>query len=63
MEEWEILSLLKKDILPSHLKELILPLNSIDQIFRMIDSHFGYPYSEIEGIKDHIMGQCGIPDE
>ena len=48
MEEWEVLSFLKKDILPSHLREFILPLDSTDEVFRMIDSHFGYPYSEIK---------------
>ena len=63
MEEWEILSFLKKDILPSHLKELILPLDSTDEVFRMIDSHFGNPYSEIKSIKDHIIGQSVLPDD
>ena len=57
------LSFLKKDILPSHLKELILPLDSTDQIFRMIDSHFGYLYSAIKKIKDHIIGQSVLPDD
>ena len=36
MEEWEILSFLKTDILPSHLREIILPLDSIDEAFQMI---------------------------
>ena len=63
MEEWEILSFLKKDILPSHLREFILPLDSTDEVFRMIDSHFGNPYSEIKSIKDHIIGQSILPDD
>ena len=63
MEEWEILSFLKKDILPSHLKEIILPLDSTDEILRMTDSHFSQPYSEIKKMKDHIIGQAPLPDE
>ena len=43
MEEWEILSFLKTDILHSHLREIILPLDSIDKVFLMMDSHFSYP--------------------
>ena len=63
MEEWEILSFLKKDILPSHLREFILPLDSTDEVFRMMDSYFGNPYSEIQSIKDHIIGKSVLPDD
>ena len=63
MEEWEVLSFLKKYILPSHLKDLILPLDSIDRIFRMRDSHFSYLYSEIKRINDHIIGKYVLPDD
>ena len=61
MEEWEILSFLKKDILPSHIREFILPLDSTDEVFRMMDSYFGNPYSEIQSIKDHIIGESVLP--
>ena len=63
MEEWEVLLFLKADILPPHLKDIILPLDSLDEAFRMIDSHFSFPYSEIARIKHHIIGQAPLPDE
>ena len=63
MEEWKVLLFLKADILPPHLKDIILPLDSLDEAFRMIDSHFSFPYSEIARIKHHIIGQAPLPDE
>ena len=47
--------------LPSHIREFILPLDSTDEVFRIIDSHFGNPYSEIQSIKDHIIGESVLP--
>ena len=63
MEKWEILLFLKADILPPHLKDIILPLDSLDEAFQMIDSNFSFQYSEIARIKYHIIGQAPLPDE